>query len=604
MGNSLDDSSYQAVLENAMEQLRGQAPWWTHREASDPGVTLLELWALLADMQSFYLDQIQESHYRKYLKLLGISPDEGECARAWIFYDNVTEDCTIPRGTKLLADTMVFETEEETFLTANRLTGFYQGDNRNRMNVMKMRRKNRFVLRQENPLFTFTLEHAVKRGRELTIFVLLDERKNRNPVEGDFCMARLAWEYRTEKGWREARILWDETKGLLYSGRVCLRVDGEMKGSERTEGEMRDSEGTDSEMRDGEGTDSGRGYEVRCRIKEGGYDILPVLYKICLNTGRVVQQETLCHSEHVMISEQRPCAVLQSYLAKTGELRVFLRRGDEEWEDITERCHIDPPITANRRERFVRPAKESLDGEAVECRIVCCAQETNRQYRPCHITGVTSQRIALPWEGMIKSQVRLMLRQETGGNLYREYRQQEPEDTNWANAWQWQGETILLGDGRHGDIPEEAEDGLLLTSLVLSESGKGNVAIGKIRTWEKPELFGTITFRNLMAGGGGRTGKKPSEQFAEAGEFLKRQNRLVMEEDIQKLAMETPGLVIGKVSVEWKNGTVEVKIFPKESIQNKKCREKYRSQTAKHLERYRMVAGRIHVTVSEEGYSE
>lgn len=598
MGNSLDDSSYRTVLEKAMEQLRRQAPWWTHREASDPGVTLLELWALLADMQSFYLDQIQESHYRKYLKLLGISPDEGECARAWIFYDNVAEDCTIPRGTKLLTDTMVFETEEETFLTANRLTGFYQGDNRNRINVMKMRRKNQFVLRQEDPLFTFTLEQAVKRGRKLTIFVLLNERKNRNPVEGDFCMAQLAWEYRTEKGWREARILWDETKGLLYSGRVCLYVDGEMKGSKRMDDEVKDDEETDSER-----TDSGEGYEVRCRIKEGGFDILPVLYKICLNTGRVVQQETLCHSEHAVISEERPCVALQSYLAKTGELRVFLRRGDEEWEDITERCHMDPPITAIRQERFVRPAKECLCGELAECRIVCCAQETNLQYRPCHITGVTSQQIALPWERMIKSRVELMLRQETGGNLYREYRQQEPEDTNRANAWQWQGETICLGDGRHGDIPEEAEDGLFLTSLVLSEGGKGNVAIGKIQTWEKPELFGEVTFRNLMPSRGGRTGKKPSEQFAEAGELMLRQNRLVTEEDIRQLAMKTPGLIIGKVSVEWKNQTVEVKIFPKESIQNKKCREKYRSQTAKHLERYRMAAGRIHVTVSEEGYS-
>ncbi len=47
MEKSLDDSSYRAVYEKAMERLQRQAPWWTHRELSDPGITILELWALL-----------------------------------------------------------------------------------------------------------------------------------------------------------------------------------------------------------------------------------------------------------------------------------------------------------------------------------------------------------------------------------------------------------------------------------------------------------------------------------------------------------------------------------------------------------------------------
>lgn len=577
MEKTLDDSSYRAVYEKALERLQRQAPWWTHRELTDPGITLLELWALLADMQSFYLDQVQESHYRKYLKLLGICPDEGECARAWIFFDHVEEDCMIPRGTKLLADRMVFELEEDTALTSNYLTDFYQGDDRNRIDVMRMRRKSSFVLTEhknrKNPLFTLGLKYAVGEGQEITFFVLLSEQDGRNPVAGEFFMARLAWEYRTKKGWRETEVVFDETRGLLYSGRICLRVDGEMTGTEK-------------------------GYAIRCRIREGSYDVMPVLYKICLNTGRAIQRDTQCCEESFVLSSRQPRAVLQSYLAKTGEVQVFIRRGEERWEDITGDCDIDPPITAEHRMRCVRPAEKYLADKETEYRIVCYTQEMQRQYRPCRITGVTSQQLALSWQGIMKGQVKLMLRQGTGSRLYREYRQQEPEETRFDNAWHWQEGDIRFGDGRHGGIPEEAEDGLLLTSLMLYAGEEGNVAIGKIKTWENPELFGNITFRNMMAGRGGRDGKKPSDQFREAGELLVRENRLVTEEDICRLAVETPGLLIQRAQAEWRDGVTRVTIVPKKALSNRYCVKKYESETAKYLEQYRIAAGRLQIAVA------
>lgn len=585
MEKSLDDSSYREIYDKAMEQLQKRAPWWTHRELSDPGITLLELWALLTDMQSFYLDQVQESHYHKYLKLLGAAPDEGECARTWIFFDHVAEECTIPRGTKLLADKMVFELEEDTALTANCLTGFYQGDDTNRIEVMRMRRKSSFALTQNGhgPLFTLGLKHAVMKGQEITFFILLNEQEGRNPVEGEFCMAQLAWEYRTSKGWKKAQVVFDETKGLLYSGQIRLCVDDEM-------------------------TISHIGYGIRCRISQGDYDVMPVLYKICLNTGRAVQRDTLCCEESFSLSKACPRAFVQSYLAKTGELQVFIRRGEDVWEDITQDCEISPPVTAECRERSVCPAEGYLSDQETELRIVCSKQELNRQYRPCHITGVTSQQIALPWKGIMKRQLRLMLRQgleeklkqESAGKLYREQGQQEPEETRFDNAWHWQGDDLMFGDGRHGGIPAAAEDGLLLTSLVLSAGEEGNVAIGKIRTWEKPELFGTVTFRNMMPGRGGRDGKKPSEQFHEMGEVLLRENRLVTEEDICRLAMETPGLLIGHAEAEWKDGVTRVTITPKKPLKHKSCVKKYELETAGYLEQYRIAAGRLKISVAEQ----
>ena len=156
----LDDSSYNSIYEKAIQRIETQAPWWTHRETADPGITLLEMWALLCDMQSFYLDQVQESHYRKYLKLLGILPEEGQYASAWVLFDGITEDTLLPEGTRLLADTMIFETVREVKLTANRLIAFYPGQEAWDEEVdcfcfMERFRKTSIPLRQGKVLFIF-----------------------------------------------------------------------------------------------------------------------------------------------------------------------------------------------------------------------------------------------------------------------------------------------------------------------------------------------------------------------------------------------------------------------------------------------------------------
>lgn len=585
---SLDDSNYEGIYERAIGRLKEQAPWWTHQEVSDPGITLIEMWATLTDMQSYYLDQVQESHYRKYLKLLGVEAEEGECAAAWVFFDGVTETCQVARGTKLRAGEMVFETEEEAALTPNRLIGFYQEEDRNRISVMNIFRKSRFALQEdkERVLFSFALKDALKAGEELRLYVLLDERGKRNPAGEDFYMAQLAWEYQTPEGWKEAEILRDDTRGLLYSGMLCLQPKS-----------------------DGTHTPEG-GYIMRCRVKAGAYDVLPVLYKIYLNAIRVVQKNTLCLEETAKIPKEGGRVALKSYLARTGSLQVLCEEGENIWRDITAECTVEPPVTATRRERFLvvpgenkkktkansEPELQGAFGEATKrVKIICTAEGTAEEYLPCPVTGVSSQRISLPWENLIRSSVGLMLCTQDG--LYRMYRKAEPEEERYANAWHWQEgkNVIVLGDGRHGDIPEPSEDGLRFTSLALWEAETGNVSIGRIAQWEKPELFPGILCTNYFAGSGGKAAKKPSEQFDEVTKVLRKVNRMVTEDDIKELTKETPGLLIEDAEAKWQSGAVVVTVFPAVPLKNEDCRKKYEKEVAKHLEKFRLAGSRIEV---------
>ncbi|MDE6926883.1 MAG: hypothetical protein K2P59_16830 [Acetatifactor sp.] len=585
-----DDSSYEKLYERAMERLRLQAPWWTHTEVSDPGIMLIEMWALLSDMQSYYLDQVQESHYRKYLKLLGIPADQGECAWTWIFFDfeeeAAGEEHIVPKGTKLLSDEMVFETEEEIRLIHNGLQGFFPGTADNRADAMRLFRKTRFELGggkgQERELFRFEMERPLEPGKDFRFFVLLDERGKRNAAEGSG-MVRLVWEYMTADGWRKAEAVRDDTAGLLFSGIIILRFDPSMN--------VQKSGIT----------------AVRCRIGNGCYDVMPALYKICLNVVRVVQRDTLCCSEDVEFTESCHTVALDSYLARTGSL-WFLREvegiseqaedGGKLWEDITENVCADGPIRAGCMERYVSYAGTG------HVKIVCTAARIPLEEITKRVTGIASQRISLPWKKLMRSSVELMVRQAGyRKKRYCSYERVDPEENRYQNVWHWEEDenVIVLGDGRHGGIPSASEGGLRLVSLSLWEEEKGNVPVDRITEWQQPELFPQITCTNYLAGRGGRSRKMPSCQFAGIKEELSRQNRMVTEADIRELVMETPGLMIKKVMAEWHDNTVVVKVFPTYPLKEEYCVEWYRSQVEKHLEPYRLTGTKLRVRIETGG---
>lgn len=596
---SLDDSSYDRLYEKAMERLDGQAPWWTHREISDPGIMLIETWALLSDMQSYYLDQVQESHYRKYLKLLGISPDEGKCAWTWVFFEfekGAERECVVPRGTKLLSDQMVFETEEEVRLIRNRLQEFFLGNHaEDRVDAMRLSRKNRFALEdqagQERVLFRFTLDGSLKQ-EEFSFFVLLDERVRRNGVGEGACMVGLVWEYWRGDNWQKAEVVRDDTGGLLFSGIITLRFAL---------------------------PEDGRGHgikKIRCRIGQGAYEIMPVLYKIYLNVVRVVQRDTLCCEEDAVFTPQCHRIALKGYLARTGRLRILKKaeeaeeegakekagaeekEGAEEdgklWEDITERVCVDAPVTAECRERYV-----SYEGTG-RVKILCAASRTVPQEFLFPVTGIAAQRIELPWKSLMRSSVRLMVRQEgEPGERYRFCVSTDPEEDRYRNAWHWDGEenVIVLGDGRHGEIPSPSEDGLCLSSLALWEGERGNVPVDRITKWQQPELFSGILCTNFLAGREGRSRKMPSVRFGEAREALLRQNRMVTEDDIRELALETPGLMISRVTAGWRDHTVVVEVYPAYPLKERHCTEWYRKQVERHLMPYRLAGTKIRVEI-------
>ena len=66
----LDTENFEEIVEKARKMIPGIDPNWTDFNYHDPGMTFLELFAWMKEMQQFHMDQIGDLHRRKYLKLL------------------------------------------------------------------------------------------------------------------------------------------------------------------------------------------------------------------------------------------------------------------------------------------------------------------------------------------------------------------------------------------------------------------------------------------------------------------------------------------------------------------------------------------------------
>ena len=71
---NLDDRRWIDLVEEALALIPLYAPGWTDHNADDPGISLIELYAWIAEMDLFTLDQVTDAHRRKLLALAGERP--------------------------------------------------------------------------------------------------------------------------------------------------------------------------------------------------------------------------------------------------------------------------------------------------------------------------------------------------------------------------------------------------------------------------------------------------------------------------------------------------------------------------------------------------
>src|SRR5258705_8512729 len=69
---NLDDRTFQGLVDDARRLVRLRCPEWSDHNISDPGITLIEIFAMMVDQLIYRLNRVPDRHYIKFLDLLGL----------------------------------------------------------------------------------------------------------------------------------------------------------------------------------------------------------------------------------------------------------------------------------------------------------------------------------------------------------------------------------------------------------------------------------------------------------------------------------------------------------------------------------------------------
>ena len=116
---NLDDRAFQDFVDEAKRALQRLSPTWTDNNVADPGVTLIETFAYMADQLVYRLNQVPELHYIKFLELLGENLRPPAAAYTTLRFMLAVPQSTnlqIPRGTAV-STVRTSSTSQVTFAT-------------------------------------------------------------------------------------------------------------------------------------------------------------------------------------------------------------------------------------------------------------------------------------------------------------------------------------------------------------------------------------------------------------------------------------------------------------------------------------------------------
>jgi hypothetical protein len=110
---TIDSRRYQDLLDEALNRIRVHNPEWTNYNRSDPGVTLIELFAFLTESLLYRSNQIPERNRRKFLTLLGVPLKASSPARGLVTFSNEVagpQTVTLNDGLEVRAGQVPFRT--------------------------------------------------------------------------------------------------------------------------------------------------------------------------------------------------------------------------------------------------------------------------------------------------------------------------------------------------------------------------------------------------------------------------------------------------------------------------------------------------------------
>jgi predicted phage baseplate assembly protein len=247
----LDDHTYDSIITEMRSRIARYTPeWkpvWTDFNDSDPGITMLQVFAWLGEMLAYRMNQVPTLAYLKFLQLLGIELRPAEPASVQITFpvrSTATGPvATVPKGTQVIAETpgggapLVFEADRALVCLKTKTVALLAYDGYSSTDVTAAD-AGATAYQPFGPtanagsalLLGFGAAEPFP-GTELTFYVWAAEPGNAGaavtcglPASGLFASASLSWQYWDGYDWAALTLLKDETAALTRSGQIIVRT--------------------------------------------------------------------------------------------------------------------------------------------------------------------------------------------------------------------------------------------------------------------------------------------------------------------------------------------------------------------------------------------
>jgi predicted phage baseplate assembly protein len=258
----LDDVRFQELVSEARTRIVRYAPEWTEHNVSDPGITLIELYAWLTELLVYRINRIPERLHFGLLALVGVTPRPPECASVPVRFmlDQPGGGGVVPAGTEV-ASPRTAGSESVVFQTAGELVVPHECT----LATYGVQRKNGKIQLAGGSRPTDKLQAAFGSPASAGDALLLgfdspiaglvirlaveSSRAEGSADEGD---PPLQWEASVGGGeWEPAAVVADETGGFMLGGGAITVHVPEAAAQERLEGVNR--------------------HWLRCRVLERGH---------------------------------------------------------------------------------------------------------------------------------------------------------------------------------------------------------------------------------------------------------------------------------------------------------------------------------------------
>lgn len=511
--NSLDDQYFSQIVDKAIKSIPKYAPQWTDFNPHDPGITLIELFAYLKEIQQYHLDQISDKNREMFLKLLGITCKKVTPAQVVAHISCSEDKIHFPKGYKFLADDTVFENEKSFELEDNRIISLLCNKDNANLNLHNEKAKIYPFTPNCKKGNTFTIELNGKPKNENTIDIYFEifsaYKVKRNPVNENFLpIVNLNWQIKSENTFENLEVIKDSTYGFIQSGLVTLKLPANVN-----------AQNLNTQL-------------IQITLQDGEYDIPPVISGIYPNSVELIQKESLSYYEVFDVACEYK---VEHYLLAKKLYEVYLIKNNLWYQTNS----FDVNFISDYQAVFT--LKDNLPINDFEKVAIVCFDDlviSNREIALAN--GFPNQSYMLEKADAIAKNFEIIIEKSAG--IYEKW-----EQTNDLNSvlstdkkyfFNELNNTINFGDSNYGMVPKGQ---IKIISMACSKGFDGNITENRLTEFAT-NLKALITNSNEAYGG--ENAENINEAFVRYQKSKKEVSRAITFDDYEKIVSQTPGLMI------------------------------------------------------------